>query len=90
MLVVSLLEVGTVLRRERDSWSMVRWLRQATSEYAPPLPRYSGKALSECLFCGVLMRARVGSGAHASPATESEQQPKHSNLAWLEKCKALH
>ena len=28
--------VGTVLRLERDAWSMVKWLRQATSEYARP------------------------------------------------------
>ena len=35
MLEVSLLGVGTVLRLERDAWSMVKWLRQATNEYAP-------------------------------------------------------
>ena len=33
MLEVSLLGVGTVLRLERDAWSMVKWLRQATNEY---------------------------------------------------------
>ena len=39
LLEVSLLGVGTVLRLERDTWLMVKWLRQATSEYAtPPLP----------------------------------------------------
>ena len=33
----SLLAVGTAVRRlERDAWSMVKWLRQATHEYAPP------------------------------------------------------
>ena len=38
MLEVSLGGVGTVLRLERDAWSMVKWLRQATNEYAlPPL-----------------------------------------------------
>ena len=35
MLVVSLLGVGTVLRLERDAWSMVSRPRQATCEYAP-------------------------------------------------------
>ena len=35
-LEVSLLGVGTVLRLEMDAWSMVKWLRQATNEYAPP------------------------------------------------------
>ena len=35
---VSLSGVGTVLRLERDAWSMVKRLRQATNEY-PPLPR---------------------------------------------------
>ena len=36
MLEVSLLGEGTVLRLERDAWSMVKWLRQATDEYPPP------------------------------------------------------
>ena len=41
MLEVSLLlAVGTVLRLERDAWSMVKRLRQAKNEYAPiPSPR---------------------------------------------------
>ena len=37
MLKVSLLGVATVLRLARDAWSMVIRLRQATTEYAPPL-----------------------------------------------------
>ena len=28
--------VGTVLRLERDAWSMVKGLRRAANEYAPP------------------------------------------------------
>ena len=35
MLEVSPLGVGTVLRLERDAWSMVKRLGQATNEYAP-------------------------------------------------------
>ena len=35
MLEVSLLGVGTVFRLERDAWSMVKLLRQATNEYTP-------------------------------------------------------
>ena len=38
MLEVSLLGVGTVLHLERDAWSMVKLLRQATNEYPPPPP----------------------------------------------------
>ena len=38
MLQLSLLGVGTVLRLGNDAWSMVKRLRQATNEYAPPLP----------------------------------------------------
>jgi len=38
MLEVSLLGVGTVLRPEKDAWSMAKWLRQATNEYAPTRP----------------------------------------------------
>ena len=38
LLEVSLVGVGTVLRLERDAWSMVKRLRQATNEYAPPHP----------------------------------------------------
>ena len=38
LLEVSLLGVGTVLRLERDAWSVVKRLRQATNEYAPPSP----------------------------------------------------
>ena len=37
LLEVSLLGVGTVLRLERDAWSKVEGLRQATNEY-PPFP----------------------------------------------------
>ena len=42
MLEVSLLRVGTVLRLERDAWSMAKCLRQAANEYAPPpaKPKY--------------------------------------------------
>ena len=36
MLEVSLLGVGTVLRFERDAWSMVKCLREATNEYTLP------------------------------------------------------
>ena len=38
MLEVSLLGVGTVPRLERDAWSMVTLLWQATNRYAPPPP----------------------------------------------------
>ena len=38
MLEVFLLGVGTVLRLERDAWSMVKGLRQVTNEYASPPP----------------------------------------------------
>ena len=34
-LEVSLLVVGAVLRLERDAWSMVERLRQATNVYTP-------------------------------------------------------
>ena len=36
-LEVSLSGVGTPLRLERDTWSMVKWLWQANNEYAPLL-----------------------------------------------------
>ena len=36
MLEVSPLGVGTVRRLERDAWSVVKLLRQATNEYPPP------------------------------------------------------
>ena len=40
MLEVSLGRLGTLRRLERDSWSMVKCLRQATNEYPPrPLPQ---------------------------------------------------
>ena len=39
-LEVSLLGVGTVLRLERDAWSMVKRLGQVTNEYAPPSPLF--------------------------------------------------
>ena len=37
MLEVSPLRVGMVLRCDWDAWSMVKRLRQATNEYAPPI-----------------------------------------------------
>ena len=43
LLEVSLLGVGRVLRLERDAWSMVQLLRQATNEY--PLPPPAGAPL---------------------------------------------
>ena len=36
LLEVSLLGVGTVPRLERDAWSMVKLLGEATNEYPPP------------------------------------------------------
>ena len=38
VLEVPLLGVGTVLRLERDVWSMVKLLRQATNEYPLNMP----------------------------------------------------
>ena len=38
MLEVSLLGLGTVLRLERDAWSVVEILRQTANEYAPHAP----------------------------------------------------
>ena len=38
ILEVSLLGVKTVLRLERDAWSMVKLLRQVTNMCAPPPP----------------------------------------------------
>ena len=38
MLEASLLGVERVLRLERDACSMVKSLRQAANEYAPPTP----------------------------------------------------
>ena len=54
-LEVSLLGVRTVLRLESDAWSMVKWLRQATNEYAPPppLPHYDTSYLCEGSYYSV-------------------------------------
>ena len=38
MLEMHLSGVGTVLSLERDAWSMIKRLRQATFEYPPPTP----------------------------------------------------
>ena len=43
--MLEVLEVGTVLHLEREAWSMVKFLKQATNEYTPPptpirLPAY--------------------------------------------------
>ena len=50
MLEVSLLGVGPALRLERDAWSMVKRLRQATNEYAPPPPRAPSVSLPPISF----------------------------------------
>ena len=42
MLGVFLLGVGMVLHLEKDAWSMVQRLRQATNKYAPPRPAKEG------------------------------------------------
>ena len=56
-LEVSLLGVGTVLRLDRDAWSMVKRLRQTTNETPPaPPPKKSQKGVTnalavwQCLF----------------------------------------
>ena len=59
MLEVSLLGVGTVLRLERDAWSMVKRPRQATNEYAPSPPRSFFAALVSCGPVSSLHRCRV-------------------------------
>ena len=53
MLEMSLLGVGTVLPLGRDAWSMVKSLRRAHSEHAPPppLPLYVGRLLAVLVLC---------------------------------------
>ena len=47
LLIVGLIVgVGTVLRLERDAWSMVKGLRRAANEYAPPPPRHQRRRAS--------------------------------------------
>ena len=46
MLEAFLLGAGTVLRLERDAWSMVKLLRQATNEYPPPFPTTRTESLA--------------------------------------------
>ena len=41
-LEVSPLGVRTLLLLERDTWSMAKWLRKATNEYAPPPNQLTG------------------------------------------------
>ena len=48
MLDASLLGVGTVLRLEREAWSMVKRPGQATNEYAPPPPVLMGQVVVWC------------------------------------------
>ena len=61
MLEVSLSEVGTMLRLEMGAWSMVKWLRQATIEYALLLPPSS-------ILGGSKRQLRLGSiGTHRRP-----------------------
>ena len=51
MLEASLLGVGTVLRLERDGCvvnMMVKLLRQATNDYAPPHPRHFSLGCGAC------------------------------------------
>ena len=62
MLDVSLLGVGTVLRLERDAWSMVIRLRPATNDYAPP-PPYLGGIHCNCMNKPSVCRA----GTHTAP-----------------------
>ena len=45
MLEVSLLGVGTVLRLERDAWSMAKWPGQATNGDPPPQKKKVGADL---------------------------------------------
>ena len=67
MLEISLLGVGTVLRLERDAWSMVNRLRQATNEYAPPnltAATYNKYPMlqSPSLICGTICFSQVPKG----------------------------
>ena len=49
LLEVSPLGVGTVLRLERDAWSMVKRVGPETNEYAPP-PRPLPATVRACIF----------------------------------------
>ena len=56
LLEVFLFEVGTVLRLERDAWSMVKCLRQAANQYPPPTPHSPFVFVRNALVCA----GRVG------------------------------
>ena len=73
MLEVSLFRVGTVLRLERDAWPMAKYLRQATSEYAPP-HRPGHDSILRWLFLLALFigHPKVGGGERAAPGRRSE------------------
>ena len=47
-----------MLRLERDAWSMIKWLRQSTNEYAPPPP--PNLAVVACIGAGDVYLGRSG------------------------------
>ena len=54
--------VGTVLRLERDAWSMGKWLRQAANDYAAPQQGVSWQSAYRC--DNICWGLRLGSGDH--------------------------
>ena len=89
MLDISLSGVGTVLHLERDAWSMVNWLRQATNVYLPTpghkpsktfLRHIRGKR-NECPNVGgVSIRSR--NGAHSSQPNVHQVHAKVHCWLW--------
>ena len=68
MLQLSLLGVGTVLRLGNDAWSMVKRLRQATNDCAPP--RVEEEVDKQNCPCGKATESRTHIVAECEPYQE--------------------
>ena len=74
--------VGTVFRPERDEWPMVKLLRQATNEYAPPTRINSMDAVIYMQESLHQKRFLVGC---SSPFTQLDQHLTELR-AWCKQC----
>ena len=82
MLEVFLSGVGTVLRFERDTWSMVKRLRQVTNEYPPSLLGTSpwSQGINPSLPGTGLAFWSRGLGQHSRTASPHDKQTQFTTL----------
>ena len=88
---VYLLGLRTVLRLKRDAWSLVKLVRQARTEYAPPpLLSILSKLSSNCKFASLSVNSKVQLTLHSTlPAPHGDSWLVQAVSAWSVKARRI-